>query len=245
MSRWCNQITWEDCPHIDEEMKAELLESIPRHMRDARTKGVPMLGAGAIYDVAEESITIETFDIPKWWPRAYGFDVGWNRTAACWGAWDRESRTVYIYAEYYAAHQPPVVHADGIKRCGDWIRGAIDPAAAGSSQKDGAKLMDEYRNLGLHLAPADNAVDAGIFAVESLMTTGRLKILTKCRNLLAELRIYRRTEKGAIVKENDHLCDALRYLIMTGMTIATTEPYDDDDADDVMDKFSRSEITGY
>jgi len=37
-----------------------------------------------------------------------------------------------------------------------------------------------------------------------------------------EIRLYRRDEKGKIVKENDHLMDGFRYAIM-GRDIATTE----------------------
>jgi len=38
------------------------------------------------------------------------------------------------------------------------------------------------------------------------MTTGRLKIFKSVRSLFDELRLYRRDEKGNVVKENDHLC---------------------------------------
>lgn len=245
MSRFCNQITWDDCPHLDEKTKKELLESIPPHMRDARTKGIPMLGSGAIYPVDLDAISCEPFELPKWWPVAYGMDVGWNKTAAVWGAWDRTTKTVYIWGEYYVGQQPPLHHAAGISRRGDWIRGAIDPAAGGRNQKDGTRLIDEYVNLGLHLGPADNTVEAGLFGVLELMTTHRLQIFRTCRNLLAELRIYRRDERGKVVKQNDHLCDALRYLIMTGMTMAQTEPNDDDDGENYLASSQRSSITGY
>jgi hypothetical protein len=38
------------------------------------------------------------------------------------------------------------------------------------------------------------------------------------------MRLYRRDEKGKIVKERDHLMDAKRYLLMSGMMRAITEP---------------------
>jgi hypothetical protein len=37
-------------------------------------------------------------------------------------------------------------------------------------------------------------------------------------------RIYRRDEKGAIVKENDHLMDCCRYLVMNGLDRAIVQP---------------------
>ena len=169
--------------------------------------------------------------------------MGWNRTAAVWGAWDRSSDTVYIYSEYYVAEAPPQLHADGIRSRGYWIPGAIDPASAGSGQMDGRKLLDEYRALGLTVIPADNAVEAGIFAVHRRMASGRLKIFKTCSNLLSELRLYRRDEKGKIVKERDHAADAMRYLLMTGLLHATTEPKEH--YDDVQMMRGRNATTGY
>jgi hypothetical protein len=241
---YCEQIGWEDVPHLNEDQKAKLLAAIPVHQRDARTKGIPILGAGQIYPVEEESVLVDPFELPPHWPKAYAMDVGWNRTAAIWGSWDRQSDVVYLYSEHYAGQQPPSVHADAIKARGDWIMGAIDPASAGSSQKDGTKLIDEYRNLGLNLHPADNTVEAGIMACYQRYVSGRLKIFKTLRNTRSELRIYRRDENGKIVKENDHLMDAKRYLIMTGMMLARTEP--DGDADEYnMATRGRSGVTGY
>jgi hypothetical protein len=44
------------------------------------------------------------------------------------------------------------------------------------------------------------------------------------QNWLSEFRIYRRDEKGKIVKQNDHLMDATRYLILSGLHVASREP---------------------
>lgn len=226
MSRYMAQIGWDDVPHISDVDKKEMLEAYPAHQRDARSKGVPMLGAGAIYPIDESIFSVDPFKIPDWWPRAYGFDVGWKRTAAVWGAHDRDSDIIYLYSEYYQGQRPPQLHADAIRGGGD-LPGAIDPASAGSNQKDGTTLLDEYRQLMLELYPADNAVEAGIMAITRRLESGRLKVFTTMRNWFSEFRLYRRvesqTERGLhvhIVKENDHLMDATRYLIMTGMRYA-------------------------
>ena len=39
-------------------------------------RGIPSLGAGAIYPVAESNFVVEPLQIPAWYWRAYGLDVG-------------------------------------------------------------------------------------------------------------------------------------------------------------------------
>jgi phage terminase large subunit-like protein len=215
---------WDDVPHLTEAVKAQLLASIPAFQRDARTKGIPQLGAGAIYPVPESEFVVPDFQIPDHWPRAYGMDVGWNRTAAPWGAWDRETDTVYLYAEHYRGQAEPSIHAAGIKARGDWIPGAIDPASRGRSQEDGRKLLELYRDLGLKLEIAENGVESGIYDVWERLSTGRLKVFRSLGNWLQEFRLYRRDDKGKIVKANDHLMDATRYLIVSGLARAKVKP---------------------
>lgn len=216
--------TWDDVPHLSAKDKADLLASFPPHMRDARSKGIPALGSGAIYPVSEDDLVVDDFSIPEHWPRCYGMDVGWNNTAAAWLAWDRDTDVVYLCGEYKRGQCEPAVHAQAIKSRGEWIPGTIDPASAGASQKDGSKLVDVYRALGLDLAFADNAVEAGIHAVWERMSSGRFKVFRSCQQWLGEFRLYRRDEKGRIVKEHDHLLDSARYGVMTGLALAITKP---------------------
>lgn len=217
------QCGWDDVPHLDEGTKKRMLAKLPPHQRDARSRGIPSLGSGAIYPVAEEDFVIEPFALPKHWPRAYGLDVGWNRTAAVWGAWDRETDVVYLYSEHYRSHAEPSIHAAAIHGRGKWIPGAIDPASRGRTQDDGQQLLVQYRDLGLELAEADNAVEAGIYAVWERLSTGRLKVFKSLANWLAEYRGYHRDEKGKIVKLNDHLMDATRYYEKTGRNLGRVE----------------------
>lgn len=213
-------ITWDDVPHLDEQAKKELWESIPPYQRDARSKGIPQLGAGAIYPVPESDIVCDPFEIPSHWPRAYAMDVGWNRTAVIWGAWDRDSDTIYLYSHHYRGQAEPSVHAAGVKARGAWIRGVIDPAARGRGQKDGEQLIQNYRDLGLDLTEANNGVESGIYTCWERLSCGKMKVFRTLQDWLSEYRLYRRDEKGRIVKANDHLMDATRYLCASGKEVA-------------------------
>lgn len=239
------QATWDDVPHLTTEAKQQQWDSAMPHERDARAKGIPSLGSGRIYPIEESAVLVEPFEFPRWWPRAYALDVGWNRTAALWGAHDRDSDVVYIYSEYYAGQQPPAVHASAIAVRGQWMVGAVDPSSAGANQKDGTTLANEYRALGLSLVMADNTVEGGIFACHQRMSRGGLKVFSTLRNWLAEFRIYRRDENGKIVKENDHLMDAMRYLVMTGMRHASIEPDEQEEHERQTEARGRNPVTGY
>ncbi len=216
--------TWDDGPHLTEEQKTELWGSIPPYQRDARSKGIPQLGSGAIYPVPESDIVVDPFTLPLYWPRSYGMDVGWNRTAAVWQAHDPETDTAYLYSEHYRGQAEPSIHAEAIRSRGKWMQGVIDPASRGRGQKDGAQLFQNYIDLGLSLTMAENGVEAGLFDVWQRLSTGRLKVFKTLQNWLAEYRLYRRDDKGAVVKTNDHLMDATRYLIVSGLHVAGCAP---------------------
>ncbi|RTL00420.1 MAG: hypothetical protein EKK59_04490 [Neisseriaceae bacterium] len=219
---------WDDVPHLSADMKVRMLSEAETHLRESRSKGIPSIGSGAIYPVPEDEILVDPFDIPAHWPRVYGLDVGWNRTAAVWGARDLEADVVYLYSEHYQGEQEPSTHVAGIKSRGSWIPGTIDPASRGRSQKDGEQLLQIYTDLGLNLTTADNSRESGLFEVHQRLATGRLKVFKTLRSWRGEYRIYHRDEKGHIVKKNDHLMDATRYLVVSGLDIAVVNVTNDD-----------------
>jgi len=206
--------SWDDVPHLTDEVKAEMLAALPPHQRLARSAGIPQLGSGVIYPIDPASYIIAPMEIPKHWLRINSLDVGWNRTACCFAAIDPEEGTIYIYSEHYQGAAEPIVHAHAIMSRGKEILTIIDSAAHGRSQIDGNNLYSMYQDLGMNLTNANKSIETGIYAVWELFSAGKIKIVGSCTNLLSELKTYRRDESGKIVKSNDHLMDALRYLIM-------------------------------
>lgn len=217
--------TWDDAPHLSKEEKEALWAALPPHQRDARSRGIPQLGSGAIYPIQEEDLLEDDFPIPDHWSRAYGFDHGWNATAALWGAWDMEPAKpiLHLYSEYKRGQAEPEVHASNVKTRGDWICGVSDPSK-GTSSRDGEQLLMTYKTLLPGLQEADNAVEAGLFDAYMLMTQGRLKVFRSLTMWLGEFRMYRRDENGKVVKENDHLMDTMRYLVRSGRKVAKIMP---------------------
>ena len=98
-SKFVVMATWDDCPHLSAEAKRELWDATPPFQRDARSKGIPQLGSGAIYPVPESDLIESPFAIPAHWPRGFGLDTdhGAGFTAAVWAALDTEIHTLHIY----------------------------------------------------------------------------------------------------------------------------------------------------
>lgn len=224
--KWIGMVSWDEVPHLSEAARAQMLASIPPYQRAARTRGIPNLGSGVIYPIPEEEIKVKPFEIPKHYKRGFGMDVGWNWTVAVWGAYDLETAIWYIYRTHARSHAEPPVHAEGIKAAGDWIPGRIDPAANGRSQVDGRQLLQLYgpQGLGLNIDMAQNAVEAGIYEVWTKLTSNRLKVFSNLSSWFTEYRMYRRNDKGQVVKKNDHLMDATRYLISSGHDWLSQQP---------------------
>jgi len=57
-----------------------------------------------------------------------------------------------------------------------------------------------------------------------MLSTQQLRIFNTLTNWRKEVRLYRRDEKGNIIKRNDHLMDATRYNVMSGFDVAKAPP---------------------
>lgn len=218
------QATWDDTNHLSKKEKDLLRQSLRPHEIEAREKGIPSIGTGKIYPIKEEDILTEPFAIPDTFKRCFGMDFGWtNPTAVVWGAIDPESGILYIYDCYAASQLSPAEHAEAIKLRGEYIAGVCDPAGGLSLQNNGISLIDLYAKSGIHLTKADNSVEAGIMYVYELFKQGKVKVFSNLEPWLREFRLYRRNEKGLIVKRDDHLMDATRYMLVSGQVLARTK----------------------
>jgi hypothetical protein len=78
--------------------------------------------------------------------------------------------------------------------------------------------------LGLNITTANNAVEAGVYEVHEALVQGQLKIFSTLTNFREEFRLYRRDGNGKIIKERDHLQDALKYAWVSGRDVMIPEP---------------------
>ena len=232
MSRYVGTCTWEEVPHLSDAQKASLLASIPVHERDARTKGIPILGSGRIFPVAEEEIACEPFDIPAHWVQIGGLDFGWDHpTAAVKLAWDRDTDTVYVTRTHRLREATPMMHAAVLRTWGDWLPWSWPHDGLQHDKGSGEQLAEIYRKHGLKMLPErsqyqgerGSGVEAGLADMLERMETGRFKVFRHLSDWFEEFRLYHRKD-GKVVKENDDLLSATRYGIMDLRHARTGEP---------------------
>ncbi len=224
-AKYVIQFTWDDVPHLSEEWKARALADTPDHLKDARSKGQPGMGAGSIFTVPKSLIEIEDFKIPSYWPRAFGFDPGPNKNAIVWAACDPNTDVIYIYrAELYGAIQPREL-AGIIKAGGNiWIPGIIDNYSMGNSPTDQNRLFNLYAAEGLDIRTCKKTPEADISYMTSKFKDGTLRVFSSCELWWQGYFTYSRDERFQIIKEDDDIMDASRYLIRDFYSVAKTKP---------------------
>lgn len=210
------QMSLDDARHFTPEQRAAIIASYPEYMRDARTKGVPMLGGGAVFPIAEDKIAVDSFKVPDYWPLLWGCDFGTTHPfAAALLAWDRDADIVYVIHTVRMADARPMDHAAAMKPSGPNIRVAW-PHDGNKRETSLDPLVATYRKHGLrmletHSAFPDGSIstDAGLSLMWERMTTGRFKVFKHLVDWWEEFRLYHRKE-GLVVKIRDDLMSATR-----------------------------------
>lgn len=215
--------------HISDKDIAVMSSGIPKWQLDMRSKGLPLLGSGLIYDVADDPIRCRPFDIPDTWKRCCAIDIGIDHpTAAVWSAYDANTDTIYVYDCYKESGFTPAYHAPAINGRGMWIPVILPHDADNTEKGSGMSVAQFYRNAGVNVAfekfhnpighdgKQNFFVEPGITDIRERMMSGRFKIfdIDATAALFEEKARYHRKE-GKIVKENDDLMDAMRYSVMS------------------------------
>jgi phage terminase large subunit-like protein len=214
-------MTIHDVEHYTDEQRAAIIASYPEHERDARTKGIPSMGSGRVFPLADEAVAISPFQIPDHWPRIVGLDFGIDHpTAAVWLAWDRDTDTIYVTDTYRVKDTGIVPHAASIRMRGDWIPVAWPHDGLQRDKGSGQQLAAQYRDQGLAMLKeratfddGSNGLEAGVAEMLQRMQTRRLRVFSHLSEWFEEFRLYHRKD-GRIVDKVDDLLAATRYGIM-------------------------------
>lgn len=215
-------MTIDDVEHYSDEQKQKIINSYPEHEREARTKGIPIMGSGRVFPVTEESIKLPGFALMPHWPRIVGSDFGWDHPSTLvWMAWDRDSDTVYVYDCFRQRQAPASVMGSAYRKRGDWIPVAWPHDGLQHDKGSGKQLAAQWAEEGMDMLPVhatfedgSNGFEAGLQMMLDRMTTGRLKVAAHLNEWWEEFRMYHRKD-GLVVKERDDLMSATRIGLMS------------------------------
>jgi phage terminase large subunit-like protein len=215
------QMTIDDVGHYTPEQRAAIISSYPEYERDARTKGIPQLGSGRVFPIAESEIHVDPFPIPAHWPQIGGLDFGWDHpSAAVRLAWDRDADCLYVTACHRQRNQTPAMFSASVRPWASWLPWAWPHDGLQHDKGSGEQLAKQYRDQGLKMIgqratfeDGTSGVEAGIAEMLDRMQTGRLKVFSTLNDWWEEFRMYHRND-GLIVKERDDLMAATRYAVM-------------------------------
>lgn len=232
---WHIGATWDDAPHMDAEQRRLIESQYPAHQRDARTKGVPMLGTGRIFTVGDSDIMIDPIHIPDHWARICGLDFGMaHPAAAAWIAWDRDTGIFYLYHCWRKENVKTIEHAQVVNAQGKWIPVAWPHDGEKRDPKSGKKFADIYRsehevNMLTKSARYKNEEGGSqaqwpiIEELRILMEAGKFKVFRTCRDWLAEFSSYHVKDGNIVAKRDDTLKASFYAMMMRRYAVSAME----------------------
>ena len=225
---------WNDAPHMTEEKKERLLAQYSEHQRKMRTEGEPMMGVGRIYDIGDEFIACDAFEIPSHWYVIGAMDFGWDHPQSHVKlVHDRDADVIYVVNGW---KQSKVSANDSWGAVRHWAEGIPyawphDGLQNEKGRDDATQQKEHYAKAGFKMLPmmatwpdvpdgkggwmsGGNSVEQGLYEIGDRMRKGTFKIFNGLHEVMDEVRQYHRDEKNKIVKVRDDLLDAIRYAYM-------------------------------
>jgi PBSX family phage terminase large subunit len=174
----------------------------------------------------------DEYGIPLSWERVFGMDYGLrNPTAVPFGAINPKTGDVVIYNEYYVAERTLPQHAQVLKPMFEKIplgrtRFMVADPAIKNRMNDvinGKNIQSHFMEYGIYWSLGNNNLEYGLTKMNAYIEARKLKIYKTCVHLIKELLGYVYPEVDMDnadenldekpEKKNDHLCDALRYIV--------------------------------
>lgn len=217
--------TWEDAPHLDKTERTRLADSFPEHEREARMRGVPMMGEGRVFTTNEDDIKIDPFEIPSYFARIKGIDFGIDHPCAVSEiAWDRDKDIIYVIRTWKKKGADAAEHADQIRSPNPWVPVSWPHDGTNREKSSGKQLKDIYRDkYGVKLLALSSRYnnDKGgaqpaepiIMEINERCRTGGFRVFSTCTGFFDEYRNYHRKE-GKLTKVRDDILKSVFYAVM-------------------------------
>lgn len=222
--------------YVNDAQMSILTDGMSESEKQARETGAFMQMSGTVFkgSYGKHNIIPQIIDTDMWplftnWGCIAGFDHGFtNPTAVVLALYDKDGN-IYVIDEYYHSGRTIKENADEVKK---WFKSVripeyivCDPNMRQTQALSGTSLIAEYAKYELYLSEGNNDVTSGIARLRSRFKNKQILIAANCEKLQWELDRYqyakfvnrktadRNNPKETPLKKNDHLIDALRYLV--------------------------------
>lgn len=244
---YLQQVSLDECPLYTQEQIEQIISEYPENQRQMRRHGIPVIGEGAIFSIADEQIKVMEVNPGPDWRCVAGVDLGTiiDPSVVIISLYDPHNDVYYIYDEIYLDESEEARSPQGIARAllySDY-RGiplvvphdaGLNSDAAESKGKmlkrlgvnvigtfrnpSETQLKIQYVNTGNHSA---NNIETGLNEQRLMFEEGRLKVLERCKNWFNEKGkyFYKVNKSTGKTKPSgaDHAQDAARYAVMSNM----------------------------
>lgn len=234
-------VSMDENPYLKPEARERYLKTLDPEERKSREKGQFVSMGGLIYktfntDTHVIPYTPEVLAEVRKYQIYTGMDHGYNAPTAWIWVGVAADGTIIVFDEHYKSEMLVSQHSEHVKKLEADLKIKVflrvaDPALAQRQGVTGTSIQTEYAINGINLSLGNNDVKTGIIKVQQYLginpNTNKpyLLITENCVNLIKEMKRYRwktYTSKKIIDannpqeeahKKDDHLCDALRYLV--------------------------------
>lgn len=218
----------DDNTFLDPEYIANIKSEYTGVFYERFIKGLWVIAEGLVYEFGEENITD---DIPKHGEYIVSIDYGTLNPFSA-GLWCvNGDKAVRIKEYYYSGRDENCQRTDEeyVSDVNSLTEGygvskvIVDPSAA--------SFITALKKAGYSVTKAKNDVIDGIRTTARFLKNGNIKIHRSCEDAIAEFGLYSWNDKSsvdAVIKENDHAMDDIRYFcytIMRKRVKESTEPY--------------------
>ena len=219
-------MTIHEALHFTDEERKKIIAGYASWERACRTMGVPMMGEGRVFMLAEELIQEAPLSyVPLHWPKLWGLDFGIGHPfAAVLIAWDKDNDVIHVINAIRMQADDnsitPINHAAAMLPIGAAVPVAWPHDGTHREKGSGETLAAIYRKhkllmLASHATWPDGGIstEAGITEMDERFRSGRLRVAAQLSDWFEEFRFYHRKD-GLIVKVKDDLLSATRIAIM-------------------------------
>lgn len=208
--------------HFSPEEKEMRKQGYADYEREARSKGIPLLGSGRVFTTAEANISEPFMEyVPPHWKKLWGIDFGIDHPfAAVLGAWDVDNDVIHILNCFKQPNTLIMQDAARIKQAGIMVPVAWPQDGTQRDKQTGEPAAMMYKKEGLLMLPihaqfesGSRSTEEGILEMDQRFKNGKLKVASHLSPWFEEYRFYHRKD-GKIVKIRDDIMSATRILVM-------------------------------